>query len=157
MWPLSLELTDYYGIDVKAYGPLLPVFPLFLSCFQVLISQIDSSFMFHLARAISASRSHALKLVAPVIAPSDLALFDCLQCWFAAFPGRVSVVMCDCWNWVRTFLSVWELNKCDRVQQTHSSLEGKGRPVWRTTASMRRGLGPAPGAKQERFWWILSF
>lgn len=35
------------------------------------------------------------------------------------------MVMCDCWNWVRTSLSVWELNKCDRVQQTHSSLEGK--------------------------------
>lgn len=29
------------------------------------------------------------------IAPSDLTLFDCLRCWFAAFPLCVSMVMYD--------------------------------------------------------------
>lgn len=60
----------------------------------------------------------------------------------------------------------FELNRCDREEQTHSSLGGKAGPSWRTTAAMRCGPGAAPSsdvraaqgrAKQEPFYWIMDF
>lgn len=55
------------------------------------------------------------------------------------------MVMYDSVGTGSELFSRFEVNKCDRVQQTHSWLEGKGRPSWRTTTTLRCGPGPAPG------------
>lgn len=107
---------------------------------------------FHLPQALFClliASSSLLRLI--------LALFDCLRCWFAAFPLCVSMVMCDSVETGSELFFQFGSGTRVTVQRTQSSLEGESssfleggtnREVWtRTcTVSIRQsyaGLGPS--------------